>query len=196
MEQLRALGVKADGTPAPHVGTPSGTRLAVSIRPLGATELATLARCLASEPPDKHSQRYAKQRAGSLTYLVAWDGDVPLGHAVLHWGVQAPIAGLEALGPHPYIADVLVAEQARSRGVGSQLLDVAERLAGTAGCAVTALAVGVDNVCARGFYGRRGYRPVGYASYIESGIATDAAGQERLWCERCLYLVKHLETGR
>lgn len=58
---------------------------------------------------------------------------------------------------HGFVMDLFVEEDARSRGVGSALLDAAERyLAGT-GCERVWLDVFVPNVRAHALYRRRGY---------------------------------------
>jgi GNAT superfamily N-acetyltransferase len=61
------------------------------------------------------------------------------------------------------VDELFVAAQARSCGLGSQLLAAAEQALAAAGCVRIQLQLGVSNVHARAFYKRRGYtRRAGY----------------------------------
>jgi GNAT superfamily N-acetyltransferase len=60
-------------------------------------------------------------RVAGSTYLVAWDGDTPIGHAHVAW------AGTE-LGV-PEVQDVYVVPERRREGVAAALTHAAEQLA-------------------------------------------------------------------
>ena len=62
---------------------------------------------------------------GAGTYLVAWDGDDPLGHAHFAWGGTR-------LGV-PEIQDVYVLPDRRREGIATALTGAAEALARTRG---------------------------------------------------------------
>ena len=82
-------------------------------------------------------------------YLVAWDGDEPLGHAHL------------ALTDPPELQDVAVLPAHRRRGVARELTRAAEREAAARGHAVLTLTVSVANEPAQAVYRSLGYRDSG-----------------------------------
>jgi GNAT superfamily N-acetyltransferase len=88
-------------------------------------------------------------RGDGSFYLVAWEGDQPLGHAHL------------ALGDPPELQDVSVLPAHRRRGVGTALTRAAEQEALARGHGVLTLTVGVGNVGAQALYRRLGYRDSG-----------------------------------
>jgi ribosomal protein S18 acetylase RimI-like enzyme len=88
---------------------------------------------------------------GDGLYLVAWDGDEPLGH--LHLALTDP----------PELQDVSVCEKHRRRGVAQMLTAAAEAAANDRGFARVRLTVSVDNVAAQALYRRCGYGDVGIA---------------------------------
>jgi ribosomal protein S18 acetylase RimI-like enzyme len=85
---------------------------------------------------------------GSL-YLVAWDGDRPLGHAHL------------ALTDPPELQDVEVLHAHRRRGIASALTHAAEAHARDRGHRVLTLTVSTDNAAAQSLYRKLGYRDSG-----------------------------------
>lgn len=91
----------------------------------------------------------ARLYQGDGHYLVAWDGDEPVGHAYL------------ALTDPPELQDVSVRETFRRRGVATALTAAAENEA--RGHGHVRLRVGVDerNDDARSLYTRNGYVDVG-----------------------------------
>ena len=87
------------------------------------------------------------------TYLVAWDGDEPVGHAHIAWtGAKLGV---------PAIQDVFVVETWRRRGIASHLVRAAERLAAERGHTAISVGHATDNAAARAVYERLGYRDAG-----------------------------------
>jgi ribosomal protein S18 acetylase RimI-like enzyme len=87
------------------------------------------------------------------TYLVAWDGVEPVGHAHISWeGTK--------LGT-PEIQDVFVPEGLRDRGIGTELSRAAERLAGERGYDLISISASISNAGALRLYRRLGYRDAG-----------------------------------
>jgi ribosomal protein S18 acetylase RimI-like enzyme len=82
-------------------------------------------------------------------YLVAWEGDEPVGHAHL------------ALSEPPELQDVSVLPAHRRRGVATALTRAAEREAAARGRAVLTLTVGIGNDGAQALYRALGYRDSG-----------------------------------
>lgn len=93
--------------------------------------------------------------------LVAREGGVPLGFARFH---PRGVAG------SPYLASIAVDPSARSRGVGTALLDAGE--ARFPGARWMFLCVSSFNLRARALYARRGYRAVGeLPDYVVDGFS-------------------------
>ncbi len=91
----------------------------------------------------------ARLDQGNGHYLVAWEGEEPVGHAHL------------ALTDPPELQDVSVRPQHRRRGVGSALTEAAEREAQAYGFDRIRLGVSIDNQAAQTLYRRCGYLDVG-----------------------------------
>ncbi|MFL5928226.1 MAG: GNAT family N-acetyltransferase [Gaiellaceae bacterium] len=82
-------------------------------------------------------------------YLVAWEGEEPLGHAHL------------ALTDPPELQDVEVLPRHHRRGIATALTRAAEREAAARGHSVLTLTVSVDNRAAQAVYRALGYRDTG-----------------------------------
>jgi GNAT superfamily N-acetyltransferase len=108
-------------------------------------------RRLASEDVDvvAASLGLARLHQGDGFYLVAWDGDAPVGH--LHLALSDP----------PEIQDVEVAPSHRRRGVGTTLVTAAEREAHARGHTEIRLELSADDPVARAFYRGCGYADAG-----------------------------------
>jgi GNAT superfamily N-acetyltransferase len=83
-------------------------------------------------------------------FLVAWDGDEPVGHACV-----------DSRDDPPQLQDVFVPEQHRRRGIATQLSRAAEGLVRSRGYHRMALDVDVNSKPARALYERLGYREAG-----------------------------------
>ncbi len=116
------------------------------------------------------------------TYLVAWDGDAPVGHAHVAWE-----------GGHveaPEIQDMYVLPERRGAGTGAALVDAAERLAAGRGFDRMSLSVGEASP-ARRLYERLGYRDAGVAPVRVRGTIM-IRGEPLEVDDTLLYLVKPL----
>jgi len=82
-------------------------------------------------------------------YLVAWEGDEPVGHAHL------------ALSDPPELQDVSVLHAHRRRGVATALTCAAEQEAAARGHDTLTLTVGIANEHAQALYRKLGYRDSG-----------------------------------
>ena len=98
----------------------------------------------------------------SSTYLIAWDGDQPVGHAHIAWS-----------GTHlavPEIQDVFVLPEQRRRGIASELTRAAEADARSRGWDRISLSVSQDgNPDARQLYEKLGYVDAGLEPVRVSG---------------------------
>jgi GNAT superfamily N-acetyltransferase len=90
---------------------------------------------------------------GAQTYLVAWDGDLPVGHAHVAW--TATKLGVAE------VQDVFVSEGHRRQGVATALARAAESLAAARGHSRISLGCGIGNEDARRLYESLGYRDAG-----------------------------------
>jgi ribosomal protein S18 acetylase RimI-like enzyme len=141
---------------------------------------------------DKHRRRLALQEDGRATYLVAWLTGLPVGHALLRWeGAETEPMHSRLIGCAD-VEDLFVVPGLRSSGIGSRLLDAAERLAGERGRGRIGMSVDVANVRARGLYERRGYRDAGLGTFVLRATWVDRDGSERVSAKTCTYLVKPL----
>jgi predicted GNAT family acetyltransferase len=83
-------------------------------------------------------------------WLVAWEGEQPVGHAHVDWRTDPP-----------EVQNVYVAEDHRRRGIATTLSEAAEELVRAHGHTEIALDVDVENDAARALYQRLGYRERG-----------------------------------
>lgn len=174
------------------------TVIHVDVRPLAADELADVQQSLPPEHPEAHVRRLADQRAGRVTYLVAWADGRALGHVLVRWsGTTNPELRrlLDSRERHPYFEALLAHPAYRSQSVGSQILKAAEALVQQRGFRRIGLAVAVENGRARALYERLGYRDLGLGEFGNAWSYVDEAGNEIAESETCVYLVKEL-TGQ
>jgi GNAT superfamily N-acetyltransferase len=172
-----------------------GPVMQVEIRPLAAEKLAHIQQALPPEHPEAHVRRLADQRAGRVTYLVAWADGRAVGHALVRWGgTTNPELRwlLDLREPHPYVEALLVHPAYRSRSIGSQILDAAEEIVRDRGARRLGLAVAVENGRARVLYERRGYYGLGISDFANAWSYIDEDGNEVAESETCTYLVKDI----
>ena len=114
---------------------------------------------------DRHLplNRLDQHTAAGSTYLVAWDGDLPVGHAHIAWSDTH--LGL------PEIQDVYVAPEERRRGIATLLTLGAEDAARARGHERISLSVSEEgNPAARSLYGGLGYADAGLEPVRVSGV--------------------------
>jgi len=193
-----------------------GRSLRATIRALAASELAALDRGLRPAHPSVHATRLADQYAGQVLYLIAWiehgsashgtasvhdvgaddrPRDRPVGHVLIRWrGSSNPAIriAMARRGRHPYLEDLLVHPEFRSRSIGSQLLDAAEREALAHGYHHVGLAVALENVRARALYERQGYRDAEIGQFASWSSYLDGDGRLQTRVEQCVYLMKRV----
>lgn len=111
------------------------------------------------KPPAHYRGYLAEQRHGEREVLVAWDGDMFVGYVTVVWNSgYAPFR--EAAIPE--IADFNVLPRVRRQGIGSLLLDEAERrIAEQSHVAGIGVGMTADYGAAQRLYVKRGYLPDG-----------------------------------
>jgi GNAT superfamily N-acetyltransferase len=119
------------------------------------------------------------------TYLVAWDGSDPVGHAHLAWSETK-------LGV-PELQDVYVLPEQRGRGVGTELSRAAERLVAARGLERISISASVHNDGALRLYRRLGYRDAGLpAQHVQGTIIIRGAPVDL--DDTLVYLVKEVSA--
>ncbi|EDY46412.2 GCN5 N-acetyltransferase [Streptomyces sp. SPB074] len=141
-----------------------------------------------------HARRFARQRAGGSTYLVAWADGVPVGNGEIRWGGCAAPEVREAVGECPELNGLDVRAELRGRGIGTALIHHAEALAARRGA--PRLGLGVDdtgNPRAARLYARLGYRPA--LRYLDRWTYVDEDGTTHERADPTVFLVRPLGGG-
>jgi GNAT superfamily N-acetyltransferase len=134
------------------------TRCVLRVAALRPSELETVDQHL----PLNRLDQYVED--GS-TYLIAWDDDLPVGHAHIAW--QRTHAGV------PEIQDVFVVPERRRQGLATTLTRAAEDEVRRRGWDRISLSVSAQgNEPARRLYDRLGYRTAGCAPVRVHGTIT------------------------
>ncbi len=139
----------------------------------------------------KHQRRIQEQEDGRLAYVMAWAwGRIPVGHIVVYWdgGHDGPLAALEDRGP--LLEDLYVHPAVWGRGIGTAILDEAERLIHERGHDRVGLTTFTLNPSVVSLYEARGYRHTGMGAFISEREFTDKRGRKRTWSRSGHYLVK------
>jgi GNAT superfamily N-acetyltransferase len=162
---------------------------------LGRSEVAGVTASLPGlpfAPVNKHEERIELQRSGRATYLIAWLGDEPVGHVLVHF---SPVSDQGATVGCAELEELFVREDARGRGIGRALLAQAEAAATSAGATTLGLGVSVANPCnaaARRLYEQRGYTDAGLEEFILRYTYWDELGRSHRDEELHRYLAKPL----
>ncbi|HEX8997081.1 MAG TPA: GNAT family N-acetyltransferase [Ktedonobacterales bacterium] len=160
------------------------------IRPLTVGELDRLCVDMPLRSRAHHRSCLRRQQAGELLYLVAWEGRHAVGHVSLFWRpTNDPSA---ALADCPWIIDLLVHPDHRSRGAGSALVRACEQAARERGERRIGLAVAITNTRAAALYERLGYRDAGLDQQFMTGSWEDSAGVTHYWQDLVTHLIKPL----
>lgn len=163
----------------------------LEIRECGPDDLDLLERCMPTGGHQAHAGHFARQRAGTATYLVAWRQAAPAGCCLILWDGCVTPEVRAALPEAVEISNLHVRPEARDNGVGSALIRAAERRAAARGSAVLAISVGIDNPRAAALYDRLGYRPVGL-QWTARYVYADHEGVDREVVEHNVTLTKRL----
>jgi GNAT superfamily N-acetyltransferase len=140
-----------------------------------------------------HEERWSWQQADHGVYLLAWNGQEAVGRAtVLRRSTYENVR--QTIGDAPEINAVEVTLE--SQGIGTALMQSAERLAIQWGAVVIGLGVGPANRRARRLYERLGYADWGHGTVMDQWNELDHNGSGvHEHVDECLYLTKLL-SGR
>jgi GNAT superfamily N-acetyltransferase len=120
---------------------------------------------------------------GHQTYLVAWEGAEPVGHAAIAF--EATKLGV------PEIQDVFVREDRRGRGIGEAVMRAAEQIVGARDYSRVSISYGIANEVAKSLYAKLGYRDAGIAPQRVHGTIMVRGGPLEV-DDTLVYLVKDL----
>jgi GNAT superfamily N-acetyltransferase len=139
------------------------------------------------------ADRLERQRRDECLYLVAWEGGCPVGQALLHRQRPPALRVADRVDALPYLEDVFVIPEFRNLGIGTALLEAAERAAAARGDRAVSLAVSTLNSGARRLYARLGYVNAGVPAHRQptSDPVTGSAG--RCGGETVVDLVKRVD---
>lgn len=139
-----------------------------------------------------HEQRYASQRAGLGSYLIAWQDGRPVGTCEVRWDGCAAPEVRAAVGNCPEINGLFVwPASLRSQGIGTSFICTAEARARERGVRHLGMGVRQDNVRAAALYWRLGYRPV--VSYVDRYTHLDAEGVPQHKADSCTFMISTLD---
>lgn len=169
--------------------------LAVEVRPCaGDADADAAERAVPTRGNHFHHRRWARQQAGEATYLLAWDGAEVVGHALLlERSKYAEVVA--ALGEHPEVNALGVADRALRRGVGTALMGAAAGVAHGRGATRVGLAVEPDNEAAIALYRRLGWQRHPDLVPVDEWSWVDERGVEHLERDRCGYWTLTLPTS-
>ncbi|MBM7789923.1 GNAT family N-acetyltransferase [Tenggerimyces flavus] len=160
-----------------------------------ASDVEVLERVDSTGPNRWHEHKYQRQVAGLSTYLVAWDGDVPVGHGEIRWDGCASPTVLEAVPDCPELNGLVVyREELRGRGIGTALIQAAMERAAARGCERIGLGVGADNPGAARLYERLGFVPA--VEYVDVWSMRDQHGVSHRFEDPGWFLVRELTPPR
>lgn len=120
---------------------------------------------------------------GHQTYLVAWDGDEPIG--------QAAIAFADTHLGVPEIQDVFVRDERRGQGIGEAVTRAAEDFVAERGHRRVSIGHGIANEVAKKLYAKLGYRDAGIPPQRVKGTIMIRSGPLEV-DDTLVYLVKDL----
>ena len=145
-------------------------------------------------PANRHVERFARQRQGEVTCLVAWDDGCPVGYVHVGWPGRSQELTNQAveLGCCE-VGDLFVLERVRGRGVGRALMVAAEELVRARGEDLIGLEVTASNpyqAFARELYRKMGYEESGFGDFTSGYTYWDADGNPHRDEEDYCYLVK------
>lgn len=159
-------------------------------RPLTPAEFERLCDDMPLRSRAQHWSSLNRQQAGELLYIIAWEGRRAVGHVSLFWRPSNdPTA---ALADCPWIIDLLVHPDHRSRGAGSALLCACEDAARAQHERRIGLAVAITNTRAAALYERLGYHDAGLGQHVMTGSWQDPAGVTHIWQDTVTYMLKPL----
>jgi GNAT superfamily N-acetyltransferase len=126
---------------------------------------------------DVAGHHYDQQRAGTATFLVCWQGDEPLGWALVQWSGCTGENARAAFPSGIEVNHLQVRPEFRGRGAGTAIVTAAEQMVRDRGAGQIALGVGVENADAARLYRRLGYQSTGVLDTFSYSWFDDQGGR-------------------
>jgi GNAT superfamily N-acetyltransferase len=143
--------------------------------------------------PEFHQNRFESQQDRDSVYLIAWDGDAPVGHLNLKLKGSDEDYVRDRLGLLPELNAIgTYPPEMRSRGIGRELIDRAEQICREKGFEKVGLAVETSNLRARELYEKLGYVDFGIGEFDSVWYEAQEDGSKLKVADHCVYLVKEL----
>ncbi|GAA1486507.1 hypothetical protein GCM10009625_33120 [Brachybacterium fresconis] len=137
-----------------------------------------------------HRERFALQRSGVASYLLAWRGPQNVGRATIY--NESKYKPVRAA--HPGVAEINALEaEPRRQGIGTAIITAAELVAARQGRASMGLAVEPSNPEARRLYERLGYVLWGRGEVTDEWVESGTRG-EVVHQNSCDYMIKSLSS--
>jgi GNAT superfamily N-acetyltransferase len=138
-----------------------------------------------------HRQRFARQQAGTSSFVLAWLDGSPVGHAEIRWnGCGDPQVRIA----HPRCPEINGLEvfpvALRSRGIGRRLIAHCEQFARQRGYRQIGLGVADVNPRAARLYLSLGYD--GSRRYLDRYSCLDSTGTRHRFADPCRFLTRRL----
>lgn len=166
--------------------------LSIDIRPIRPVDLSQVQAAFPDESPKQHSGRLARQEAGEASYLIAWASGEVLGHTLLIWA-GPDNEDIGALLPRAAAVEGLaVRSDWQGQGIGTRLVEQAERLARLRGIPHLSLGVSGDNPGARRLYKRLGFQDSGLGPFNLRWVEPDRTHRPLEVQATVHYLLKRL----
>ena len=182
---------------AVNLDVPADISHAVDVRPIRSGEIHVVAETLnPARNFATHRSRFQLQEDGVLLYLIAWIGETPVGHGMLLWRGPTGTPKQHIGTPYPYVEDLWVRDDLRSKGIGARILAEMTILAISHGYEAVSLSVGVDNCRAIKLYERMGFATTRVPRFTLSGMVAMANGETQFWSEKCQYMLKSLDFSQ
>ena len=164
----------------------------IGIRICQEKDIAALNKAIVSHG-DWHRKRFEAQRQGGTNYLIAWEGDIPVGHLNLIW------SGSDQAQVHEYVQDCpelsaiwVWPPEKRSSGIGKKLIAQAEELVASKGYAKVGLGVRITNERAKNLYEKLGYKDWKHGIYRNCYTNFNRDGTKVEHDDPSYYLIKNL----
>ena len=127
-----------------------------------------------------HEARLKLQDDGMLLYLIAWIDEMPVGHGMLLWDGPTGTPKQHIETPSPYVEDLWVRSDIRSRGIGALILVEMTMLAISHGYLSISLSVGVDNRRAISLYERMRFEQARVPTFTAFGNGRDGEWRDAI----------------
>lgn len=139
-----------------------------------------------------HHKRFENQEKGRVSYLIAWLKGEPVGHIDLRWyGFDHEDLEKE-IRDIPELNAITVAKSYRNQGIGTALIEEAEKIAKERGFKRVGMGVNPENEGAKRLYEKLGYKDSGTGLHLGSWEVIGKDGNTFIESEEGLVFLKDI----